>query len=253
MLDGIDPHTAGQQDAVRRILRSYGYGTPDFDRARFSLENQTTLVCQNTIRPFVLEPGESIPATNELHLHELPWPSQILADAGNAEATMRVTLSYFIEPNPGSKAVAKATPTRNRYRYAGCALRFEVKPPTMSDDAFHAKLNAEVKAEDADLETEGFSDGRWAIGTRGRRIGGSLHHDVWRGPAADLALMNRIAVIPIKGWWATRKFPEGHDCHNCHERTVRYSLVVSIELAGNVPIYNTIRNLISIPIELEGQ
>lgn len=74
----------------------------------------------------------------------------------------------------------------NRYRYAGCALRFEVKPPTMSDGTFHARLNAEVEAEDADLETEGFSDARWALGTKGRRIGGSVHHDVWRGSAADL-------------------------------------------------------------------
>jgi len=62
--------------------------------------------------------------------------------------------------------------------------------------------------------------------------------------------MNQIAIIPIKGWWALRKFPEGHDCHNCHERSLRYSLVISLEIADNVPIYNTIRNLITIPVEL---
>jgi len=250
MLRGFNPHVAGQQDAVRHVLRSYGFGIPDLERACFSLDNQTTIICQNTIRPFILEEGESNAATNELHLHKIPLPTNILTEAGSAEATLRVTLSYFIEPNPGSKSVAKAMPTRNRYRYAGCALRFEVKPPTMSEEAFHAKLNAEVHDEDADLATEGFSDGRWAIGTRGRRIGGSLHQDIWRGSAADLALMNQIAVIPIKGWWATRKFPEDHECHNCHDRTLRYSLIISVEIAGNVPIYNAIRNLITVPVKL---
>jgi hypothetical protein len=119
----------------------------------------------------------------------------------------------------------------------------------MEENAFHAKLNAEAQAENDDLDTEGFSDPRWALGTQARRVGGSIHHDTWRGTAADLALMNQIAIIPIKGWWATRKFPEGHDCHNCHQRSLRYSLVVSIEVAGQVEIYNTIRNIVTVPIE----
>jgi hypothetical protein len=250
MLAGTRPHDSGHQDEVRRILRTYGHGTPDLARAQFSLQNQTTLICENVIRPFA-ERGDGEQkriCTNELHLHQLPWPREVLAEAGNAEAVLRVTLSYFIEPNPGSRAVGKANPTRNRYRYASAALRFEVKPPAMSDTRFHAALNAEVEAEDDDLETEGFSDARWALGTQARRVGGSLHHDIWRGPAVDLSSMNQIAVLPIKGWWATRKFPVGHDCHNCHERTVRYSLIISIEVAAYINIYNTIQNLVAVPV-----
>ena len=120
-----------------------------------------------------------------------------------------------------------------------------LRTPRSSPSSF-----ARVKAEDADLETEGFGDARWALGTQARRIGGSFHHDVWRGPAVDLALMNQIAVIPIKGWWATRKFPVGHDCHNCHERSLRYSLIISLEVAGNVPIYNPIQNMVAVPINV---
>jgi hypothetical protein len=83
----------------------------------------------------------------------------------------------------------------------------------------------------------------------GRRIGGSLHQDVWKGNAADLARMDEIAVFPIKGWWATRKFPQGHECLNCHDRRIRYSLIVSIEAELELPIYTVIRNQIEVPVE----
>jgi hypothetical protein len=254
MLAGTNPHAPGTQDNVRAILKTYGYGTPDFNRAEFSLEDQTTVICENTITPFVELNEVGKPkriVTNELHVHAMPWPTQLLSAAGAAEAVLRVTLSYFVEPNPGSRSVGKANPTRNRYRYASAALRFEVKPPTMTEGIFHSKLNAEAQAEDEDIQTEGFSDPRWALGTQARRVGGSVHHDIWRGTAADLALMDQIAVIPIKGWWATRKFPEGHDCHNCHNRSVRYSLIISVEVAGQAELYNTIRNIVTVSVPIQ--
>jgi hypothetical protein len=63
--------------------------------------------------------------------------------------------------------------------------------------------------------------------------------------------MDEIAVLPVKGWWATRKFPVGHECHNCHLRKVRYSLIVSIETEANLPIYTAIQSLIPLPESIE--
>jgi hypothetical protein len=54
-----------------------------------------------------------------------------------------------------------------------------------------------------------------------------------------------LAIYPVKGWWATRKFPEVHEHHNCHERRVRYSLMVSIETEANLPIYTAIETAIA--------
>jgi hypothetical protein len=166
------------------------------------------------------------------------------------EVVLRVTLSYFVEPNPGSRV----QPTRSRFRYPGCVLRFEVKNPTESEFNFRKRLNAEIAADEEDLdEGESGADNRWALGTKGRRIGGSLHQDVWRGTAVELAAMDQVAVIPIKGWWATRKFLEGHECHGCHDRKVRYSLIVSIEAEAQLPIYTAIRNQIEIPIQARAE
>lgn len=43
-------------------------------------------------------------------------------------------------------------------------------------------------------------------------------------------------------------FPEDHKHHNCHERQVRYSLIVSIETEAELPIYTEIEAaMIEIP------
>ena len=100
---------------------------------------------------------------------------------------LRVTLSYFVEPNPGSRV----QPTRSRYRYPGCALRFEVKNPTESEYNFRKRLNREIAADEEEMEEgEGAAETRWTLGTKGRRIGGSLHQDVWKGtPLTSLRWM----------------------------------------------------------------
>ncbi|MDZ4401446.1 S8 family peptidase [Prosthecobacter sp.] len=263
MLAGLDPHARIPKDRVRELLRVYGWGEPDIPRALLSARNKTTIITQNILQPFHLaekfdingKKTKSI-ATRDWHVHELPWwPRDLLLNAGETQVSFRVTLSYFIEPNPGSRAVPGAHPTQNRYRYASCGLRFEVKPTYEEDTVFRAKLNAAIQLDDEGEDDEdeisdaSGTDNRWALGTRGRRIGGSLHQDVWRGSAADLATMDRIAVIPVKGWWATRKFPPGHERHDCHNRPIRYALVMSIETEADVPIYNFIETSLSAAVD----
>lgn len=34
-----------------------------------------------------------------MHLHDLPWPSDLLESLGELETRLRVTLSYFVEPS----------------------------------------------------------------------------------------------------------------------------------------------------------
>ena len=55
-----------------------------------------------------------------MHLHDLPWPRDVLEDLGETPVEMRVTLSYFIEPNPSRRG------HRSRYRYESHGLRFDV-------------------------------------------------------------------------------------------------------------------------------
>ena len=80
----------------------------------------------------------------------------------------------------------------------------------------------------------------WLIGSNNRNKG-SVHLDIWRGTAVELASSNLIAISPRIGWWRERQHLSKYD------KTTRYSLVVSITTPENdVDIYTPV-NKISIP------
>ena len=75
---------------------------------------------------------------------------------------------------------------------------------------------------------------------------GSLHADIWRGSAADLASRGSLAVYPAVGWWKTRQALERYD------RTARYALVVSIKAPEvDVDLRTEVANQIGVPVEIE--
>ncbi|TWT93352.1 S8 family peptidase [Stieleria varia] len=82
----------------KQRLRVYGMGVPNLGRARRSANGFATMVIQDRLQPFSF--GSSDNSANEMHLHDLPLPREVLEDLGSTHIKMRVTLSYFIEPNP---------------------------------------------------------------------------------------------------------------------------------------------------------
>jgi hypothetical protein len=75
---------------------------------------------------------------------------------------------------------------------------------------------------------------------------GSVHSDVWRGTAADLASRGHIAVYPTMGWWNKRPNLEAWD------RTARYSLIVSITTPEvEADLYTPVVTQIGVPIVIE--
>lgn len=91
----------------------------------------------------------------EMHLHELPWPVKDLQKLGEIDVTMRVTLSYFIEPNPGERG------WKYRHRYASHGLRFDVKTPEETVEDFHRRLNQQAWQEEDDEDdddTQGYAN-----------------------------------------------------------------------------------------------
>ena len=128
---------AGTKKAARiQLVRRYGFGVPQIDRALRSANDSLTLIVQGTIHPF------NDGAMGDMHLIDLPWPISVLEGLGETLATLRVTLSYFIEPNPGRRG------WKNRYRYASHGLRFDVKGPTESMKEFGKRRNKLALEED---------------------------------------------------------------------------------------------------------
>ncbi len=221
------------------LLRRCGFGVPDIDRALWSLNNSLTMVVEESLRPFKRETRKQ-PTLRDMHLHRLPWPSDVLESLGETQVEMRVTLSYFIEPNPSGRDV------RSRYRYESHGLRFDVKRPTESVDEFRKRINLAARDEDEGTRRrKSDGDPAWLIGTQGRHRG-SLHSDLWRGTAADLASRGNIAVYPTAGWWKTRPAMERYD------QTARYSLIISIKAPEvAVDLYAEVANLIAGTVQVE--
>ncbi|HNY41175.1 MAG TPA: S8 family peptidase [Bryobacteraceae bacterium] len=248
MLQGADPHAAGTQDTVVGILRRYGYGEPDLGRARACAQNAVTLIRQDELTPYAGSAGSA--KINDCHVHQLRLPAELLQSLGETDCTLRVTLSYFVAPNPSASNRIPGS----RYRYGGGLLRFRIKHRDESDDNFMALVSREAEADDDEgddrADPDSLHDSAWALGWKLRGKSGSLVQDVWRGPAANLVTMDRIAIFPVKGWWAVRSFPdEDSPWHHCHKRTIRYSLIISVETLADVPLYNEISNLLSVPVD----
>jgi len=218
------------------LIRHCGFGVPDLERAAWSEENSLTMICEDRLTPFKKEAG-SAPTLRDMHLHRLPWPLTELESLGNTQVEMRVTLSYFIEPNPSERGFS------SRYRYESHGLRFDVKRATESIEDFQARINAAARNEDEQTRTE-THDSDWLVGKQNRHKG-SIHTDIWCGTAADLASRGVISVHPTTGWWKTR--PK----HERYGLSVRYALLVSIRAPDvDVELYTAIQNQIKATVEV---
>jgi hypothetical protein len=244
-------HSAEWTDAMRRLvpadgqvqvmkrIRTFGFGVPSIERALYSLTNAVTLVAEGAIQPY--RRGEGGARANQMVLHELPWPTDALYDLGNVRVRMRVTLSYFIEPNPGRRGMVPKT------RYASHGLRFDVKRPGETVEVFKQRLSAAERDDpDAPIDTVGETR-NWVLGVNGRARG-SLQCDWWEGTAEQLAASDCIAVFPVTGWWKERPHL------GRLERAAPYSLVVSIETpTQTVDLYSIISAQAVMPVQVAVQ
>ncbi|HOW25577.1 MAG TPA: S8 family peptidase [Bacteroidales bacterium] len=222
----------------RSILRSVGYGVPNLEKARYSANNCLTMLAQRTIQPFRVE--DSKVKYNEYHLYELPWPVDVLRDGiGDNDVTIKVTLSYFIEPNPGNRQYA------TNFRYHSHGLDFKLIKPTETIEMFRRRVSAaSLESEETDDDTIDTSAEDWTLRER-IRSKGSIKKDFLTTSGISLANRNVLAVYPKNGWYRTRKIL------GKVESLVRYSLIISLETPEvEIDLYTPVLTAIqtSIPI-----
>lgn len=152
---------------------------------------------------------------------------------------MRVTLSYFVEPNLSGKAATRP----ETYRSFG--LRFAMKKRSETDLQFKGRLSrlqdeAQIAALEVGLDDEDAPGERscWLLGPKAVQAG-SLHCDLWRGKASELAHHDLIAVHPVGGWW------KSHLGQQRRSDKGRYALAISISApASEVDLYSEVQALV---------
>jgi len=174
-------------------------------------------------------PG-SPPVFNEMHFYDLPWPKAALEKIENEIVTMKVTLSYFVEPNLSGRAATRP----ETYRSFG--LRFAMKKRSEGKDKFMRRISGQqVKG----TEPPAKERDHWLLGPNAMQAG-SLHCDLWRGRAIDLSLHDAIGIYPVTGWWKT------HAGQKRFNDKGRYALVISISAPGHsVDLYSEIDTLVA--------
>lgn len=231
--------TGTPQVATRRRLRCYGYGVPNIERARYTVNSRVSLIVQDSLQPFAKL--ESEVKTNEYKRHELPWPKAVLEQLGATAVTVKITLSYFIEPSPGRRGFT------SKFRYASHGLRFAVRGPTESEEEFAKRISRttwteeeRAKASERTADRPSISEPQqWAIGSR-VRVRGSIHCDWWTATAADIAACGAVAVFPVTGWWKERPHLKEY------VKAARYALVVTLSTDDDsVDLYTPIAQQIA--------
>ena len=224
------PHT---KNDYTNLIRHCGWGVPDLESALWSVANSLTLIVEDNVHPYKKD-GSTI-KTRDMNLHALPWPKDELEALGETPVQMRVTLSYFIEPNPSARGSA------SKYHYPSHRLRFDVRHHLESEEDFLARINAAAALEE-DNQHANPKDPDWRLGER-QRYRGSLHQDIWEGSAVGLASRGFLAVYPSMGWWRTRQKLERYN-HPAH-----YTLIVSIRTPEtDIDLYSAVAAKIQTPV-----
>lgn len=233
----MEMYPSNNQSGYASLIRHCGWGIPDLDLAMWSVNNSLSMIQESSLRPYRKTSKGII--TNEMNVHALPWPVEELIALRDMPVEMRVTLSYFIEPNPSARGAV------SKFYYPSHRLRFAMKRPTEQLDDFRVRINAAAQVE-GEKRTNPGNDKNWQLG-KIQRHKGSLHQDIWRGTAAELANCGYIAVYPGQGWWRTRPALEKYNSE------AKYSLIISIQVPGTevdllTPVQTQIDALIANPV-----
>ncbi|HTT82626.1 MAG TPA: S8 family peptidase [Rhizomicrobium sp.] len=217
------------------LVRRFGYGVPQFDRAAASATNHLALLVQNEIQPFKVDGSRKF---NNCHYYALPIPRRMIEELENEPLEMKITLSYFVEPNPG--LAANVSPQR----YQSHGLRFDHQRRNESVARFKQRVNPKERADPKRRPNIEPADPRWLLGEDSISAG-SVHCDVWMGPAIELLNRNMICVKPVNGWWRDRA-----STSICNRQS-RYALIVTLKAANaEVDIYTPIRTQIGLPVPI---
>lgn len=235
------PHMAGLFANARLadnrygLVRRFGYGVPDYDRATASAKNHLALFAQSEIQPFRSEGGRKF---GDCHYYDLPIPRQLLEQLENEPVELKITLSYFIDPNPGLSA------NIDPQRYQSHGLRFDLRRKNETPQLFKQRVNASERLDPRRGPKNEPDDGRWLLGPNSISAG-SLHCDVWRGPAIELIGRDTLCIKPVVGWNRERASKA-----ICNTRR-RYSLIVSLKAHNaEIDLYTPISTAIGIPVEV---
>lgn len=212
-----------QFDGIADRLLACGYGVPDERLVSACTKNVATVIIEDAMPNAVAEevPKKKPPKRpttrptetqyrRMVKLYHLPIPEELLSDS-DPDVEMRVTLSYFAEPNKFGRRI-----------FHGLDLKWYMQGPQESEVDFLQRINLLKRPKDSNgkrkrVATNGPFD--WEIGVQ-RRGRGTVQSDRWHGKMSAIVGDKLIAVVPVLGWWEQRQ--------SLKTQEMNFSLAVSV-------------------------
>ncbi len=224
-------------EGKNKLLSACGYGVPDIDYAMNSTPKRATIIIEDEIV------NKNSSGDRQIKIFKLPIPEDVMTTDLNAKANLKVTLSYFAEPNEPERE------KRNKYR--GLDLEWDFQGPTENDDIFNIRINDvfrkkfnEGKDEEDKFKSSDSSQFTWKIGKQ-RRNRGTVQSDELESlvSLSEIVGAKGVAVYPRLGWWDNKR-----DFEN---KSMKFSLIITVEVFSekDIDIYTPIKNAVDIPIE----
>jgi hypothetical protein len=232
---GLVVHSASWTPQMVQQLRNRderlalcGYGVPNLAMATGCRTDRATIIVEDRMPSAVGDvDDQGKPVRRRLAKYfTLPIPEGLLQDA--ERIWIRVTLSYFAEPN-----------TYGRRQVRGLNLAWDMQGPNESAGEFRQRINLLLREPGyKDRRTRGY-DG-WKIGPQ-RRSRGTVQSDWWQGAGAFLHESKLIAVYPRLGWWERRGLTD---------LEMPFSLIVSVRVSNDIDVYTPIELALRVPVEI---
>lgn len=233
------PQMYQQFPNLEERLSICGYGVPDLTLARQCARERATVIIEDAMPNGVIVqelrvPPPKRPTTSPFQdklkrmvkYFRLPLPEDELQAAEGTQVELRVTLSYFAEPNT----------IRRRVRN-GLDLRWDMQGPSETEPQFQRRINRLERGEAQPKDWLASFD--WEVGIQ-RRSRGTVQSDRWVGDASFLAGDKLLCVYPALGWWEQREALK--------TELMPFSLIVTVRAPG-LDIYNHVQ--VSLTAELE--
>jgi hypothetical protein len=217
------PTMVEQFKGINDRLQACGYGVPAQRIASECARDVATVIIEDVMPNAVIEeepkkqrPKRSSTKTTapkgrrKVKLYRLPLPESLLATP-DADVELRVTLSYFAEPNKFGRTV-----------FRGLDLKWYMQGPQELEEEFLQRINALRRPKGPGGKRVNVSTKKefdWDIGIQLRKRG-TVQSDRWRGKMSALAGDKLIAIVPVLGWWQQRR--------DLKTQEMRFSLVVSV-------------------------
>ncbi len=229
---GLIAHSASWTPTLKRqftgrndLTSACGYGVPDLAMASACARDVATIVIEDEM-PNAVRQGNKLP--RKLKIFRLAMPTHF--SDHDADVDLRVTLSYFAEPNKHLRKLSH-----------GLDLKWDMQGPQESEELFIQRINSLARTTSDDnrrVRPDAAGSFNWDIGIN-LRSRGTLQSDRWSGKESALLGDKLIAVMPVLGWWDDRR--------DFRTKAMRFSLIVSVFGRG---AYAAIKPLINVATEI---